>query len=205
VAGGDETLQIGASQLIWGFVVISTKSRETNSASLLADEMLPRVYGELRRMAAQCMRHDRPGHTLRPTALVHEAYLRLARGNGSLKCESTAHFVNIVVRLMRQILVEYGRRRCASRHGSGLPPLPLLDAVLQCRDASRQTLALNEALEALGEVDPRKCVIVEYRHFGGFTTEEIAGLTRLSARTVEREMKLAYAWLSRWVTEGRPA
>lgn len=205
VLGRAETLATEISQLMWGFIVVSAGHWERDSASLLADEMLPRVYHELRRMAAQCLRHDRQGHTLQPTALVHEAYLRLAR-NGAPQCESNAHFVNIVVRLMRQILVEYARRRNAVRRGSGLSPVPLLDSVLRCGDASRETVVLNDALQALAEVDERKSVMVEYRYFGGFTTEEIAGLTGLSTRTVEREMKLACTWLFRWVTdEGRPA
>ena len=166
--------------------------------------MLPRVYQELRRLAAQCLRRDRQGHTLQPTALVHEAYLRLVR-SGAPQYESNAHFVNIVVRLMRQILVEYGRRRNAVRRGSGRAPLPLLDSALRCGDASRETVALNDALQALAELDQRKSKLVEYRYFGGFTTEEIAELTNLSTRTVEREMKLAYSWLFRWVTdEGQP-
>jgi RNA polymerase sigma factor (TIGR02999 family) len=136
---------------------------------------------------------------------VHEAWLRLARA-GALRCESNAHFVNIVVRLMRQILVEYGRRRSAARHGSGLAPLPLLDSALSYGDVSSQTLALNDALEILAEVDKRKSLMVEYRYFGGLTTEEIARLTNLSTRTVEREIKLAYTWLLRWVsTQGRSA
>jgi RNA polymerase sigma factor (TIGR02999 family) len=160
--------------------------------------MLPRVYEELRRLAAQCLRRERPGHTLQPTGLVHEAYLRLAR-RSLPQCHSNLHFVNTVVRLMRRILVDYGRRRNALRRGSGLPPLPLLEALAGSADASHEIGTINDALQALAEVDQRKSLIVEYRYFGGFTTQEIAELTDLSTRTVERELKLAYSWLFRWV------
>lgn len=175
---------------------------ETNS---LPDEMLPQVYRELRRLAAQCMRRDRPGHTLQPTALVHEAYLRLTRC-GLPPFQDKVHFVNIVVRLMRQILVEHGRRRSTARRGSGSSPLPLLDSAVGAEDASRETIALHEGLDVLAREDERKSLIVEYRYFGGFTTAEIASLTGLCTRTVERELKSAYEWLFHWVTcEGRHA
>jgi RNA polymerase sigma factor (TIGR02999 family) len=106
---------------------------------------------------------------------------------------------------MRQILVEYARRRNAAKRGSGISPLPLIEYTLPGVQASRETIFLDEALQALEKEDARKSRIIELRYFAGFTTEDIARLTGLSARTVEREMKAGYAWLYGWLTgEDRP-
>src|SRR5262245_10461258 len=144
----------------------------------LDDELLPRVYDQLRRVAAQCLRQERSGHTLQPTALVHEVYLRLA-GSTPLAYETPAHLIRIVGRLMRQILVEYARRRNAARRGSGVSPLSLIECALPSADSSQETIFLDQALQALEKEDARKSQIIELHYFGGFTTEDIAHLTRL--------------------------
>jgi RNA polymerase sigma factor (TIGR02999 family) len=165
----------------------------------LADEMLPQVYNELRRLAVHCLRRDRRGHTLQPTALVHEAYLRLV-GTAPPRFESRTHFLNIAIRLMRQILVEYARRRSAARRGSGVPSLELMESVIPVTQPHREILALDEALSSLAAAQERSSRIIELRFFGGFTVEEIAGLLEISTRTVERDIKLGCAWLHRWMS-----
>lgn len=175
----------------------------TTGSGIPVNELLPRVYQDLRRIAAQCLNRDRRSQTLQPTDLVHEAYMRLA-GN-SIRCESEAHFINIVVRLMRQILIEQARRRSAARRGAGLVPLPLAEAVAPAAHSGPEILAIDEALRSLAAVEERKSLIVKLRYFGGFTTEEIADLLGVSSRTVQREMKQACAWLHRWITGEEPA
>jgi RNA polymerase sigma factor (TIGR02999 family) len=164
----------------------------------LGDDVLPGIYDELRSVAARCLGRERRNHTLQPTALVHEVYLRLT-GSGPLECENHSHLVNVVVRLMRQVLVEYARRRNALRRGSGVSPLPLLETAIAA-GASAETVLLDEALQALEAEDARRSRIIELRYFGGFTAIDIARLMGLSTRTVERETKHGYAWLYRWLT-----
>lgn len=181
----------------------ATAGEVSSAPGIPVNEVLPRVYHDLRRIAAQCLNRDWRSQTLQPTALVHEAYMRLA--GGSIQCESETHFINIVVRLMRQILVEQARRRSAARRGSGIVPLPLEEVAAPADHAGPEILAIDEALHSLAAVEERKSRIVELRYFGGFTTEEISELLGISTRTVEREMKQACAWLHRWITGEEPA
>lgn len=160
------------------------------------DRLLPLVYGELRNVAARQLRREREGHTLQPTALVHEAYLELA-GQRRLQWQSRAHFIGIAAHLMRQILVHHGRRRRAAKRAGGLVQVTLDDAVLGTKGQDIDVVALHEALEALGAKDARLARVVELRYFGGLTIEETAEVLDIGTATVEREWRAARAWLRR--------
>jgi RNA polymerase sigma-70 factor, ECF subfamily len=164
------------------------------------DQLTPLVYQELRKLAASCLRRERPGHTLQPTALIHEAYLRLI-DQDSPDWESRTHFFGIASRLMRQILVEYARRHDAAKRGGEQQKVPLDEAVVYVPERASQLVALDEALIALAALDERKCRIVEMRYFGGLTTEEIAQEVGISVATVGREVRIAAAWLNREMSQ----
>ena len=158
------------------------------------DELTPLVYSELRRLAGSYLGRERPGHTLQPTALIHEAYLRMA-GSGMPNWENRAHFFAIAAQLMRQILVDHARaRQAAKRKGIRVQ----LDAALTVsREPDRDIVALDDAMKDLAALDPRKCRVIELRFFGGLTAEETAGVLGISAVTVGRELRTAEAWLYR--------
>jgi RNA polymerase sigma-70 factor, ECF subfamily len=166
-----------------------------DSAAL--DELLPLVYQELRKLAGGYLRGERPGHTLQPTALIHEAYLRLVSQDAP-RFEGRAHFFGVAARLMRQILVDHARERTAAKRGGGALKISLEDAppVFTEEDAG-SLLALDEALERLAAFDERKCRVVEMRSFAGMSVEETARALGVSEPTVKREMRLAAAWLRR--------
>jgi RNA polymerase sigma factor (TIGR02999 family) len=157
----------------------------------LAD-LTPLVYKELRQLAAGYLRKERKSHTLQPTALVHEAYLRLVdQKNPSF--ESLSHFYGVAARLMRQILVDHTRRRQAGKR-AGLK-VPLEDAASFQQGRSLDLVALDSGLTALEKVDPRKCKAVELRDFGGLSMDEIAQALAVSPVTVRRDLRMAEAWL----------
>jgi RNA polymerase sigma-70 factor (ECF subfamily) len=160
------------------------------------------VYDELRRIAAAYLRRERADHTLQPTALVHEAYLRLI-DQSEQNWENRAHFLGIGAHLMRQILVDHARKRDADKRGGSKQPVPLDD--LQIEGPGFQSLddliALDDALLKLEEFDPRQCRIVELRFFGGLTEEEISHLLGLSVRTIKRDWSVARAWLYAEITK----
>jgi RNA polymerase sigma factor (TIGR02999 family) len=161
------------------------------------------VYDELRRLAASALRRERPDHTLQPTALVHEAYLRLA-DEPDARWESRAHFLAVAAQAMRRILVDHARGRNALKRGQGEPHQPL-DGVEVEAVGSLTTidlLALDDALGRLASLDPRQARVVELRFFGGLTIEETAAVTGLSERTVKREWQMARAWLRREMARG---
>ena len=156
------------------------------------DRLTPLVYGELRQLAAAYLRKERPDHTLQPTALVHEAYLRLVdQQNPSWRDRS--HFFGVAARLMRQILVDHARRRQSSkRRGHNMS---LEETVSFARERSADLVALDDSLSALEKLDPRKCRAVELRYFGGLAMEEIAQALEVSPVTVRRDLRMAEAWL----------
>ena len=164
-----------------------------NSAELSA--VLPVVYDELRNIAHRYLRNERPGHTLQSTALVHEAYLRLKRQDAG-QFANRAHFVAISAQLMRQILVEYGRRRRTAKRDGG-ERLILEDALQLGHDKCMDVVALNDALEELAKLDARQSQIVEMRFFGGLSIEEAADVLGISPATVKREWATARLWLHR--------
>lgn len=160
------------------------------------ERLLAAVQRELRRLAAAYMRRERPDHTLQPTALVNEAYLRLVHAP-HVRWEGRAHFFGIAARLMRQILVDHARRHRSQKRGGGVPPVPLDQALAFAPEKSDDIVALDEALSALALVDERKCKVIELRFFGGFSVDETARALNVSVGTIGREQRLAEAWLHR--------
>jgi RNA polymerase sigma-70 factor, ECF subfamily len=160
------------------------------------DTLLPIVYQELRRLAAAYLRRERPGQTLQPTALVHEAYLRLMKDRPD-RWQNRAHFCAIAAHSMRQILIERARARRALKRGGGGPRVTLDEGLLPGAEPSIDLVALDEALERLAALDPEQARIVELRFFGGLTVEEAAEALDCSPATVKRHWSVARAWLAR--------
>jgi RNA polymerase sigma-70 factor (ECF subfamily) len=158
------------------------------------EQLTPRVYRELRRVAAHLLQNERPGHTLQSTDLVHEVYLRLVNA-GEVEWQHRAHFFAVSATLMRRILLDRARRKAAAKRGGNAQPLDLDKTVDVAQTQARELLALDDALEALAEVDPRKARIVELRFFGGLSVKETAEVVKVSSDTVMRDWKLARAWL----------
>ena len=158
--------------------------------------MLPAVYDELRQLARSYLRHERPSHTLQPTALVHEAYLRLL-GQRTVDWQNRAHLLAIAGRMMRRILMTYARDRSVVKRGGGATKLGL-DAALEVFDKQQvSATALHSSLRELEALDPRQGQIVEMRFFGGLTVEETAEVLGVSPATVKREWTSAKMWLER--------
>ena len=166
-----------------------------------ADELLPLVYGELRRLAASKMANEAPGQTLQPTALVHEAWLRLA-GDEAKSWDNRAHFFGAAAEAMRRILIDKARRKKAVRHGSGQVPLDIQEIEIAAPAADDQMLAVDEALNKLAALDENKAELVKLRFFAGMTIEEAASVLRISGATAKRWWVYARAWLH---AEVRPA
>jgi RNA polymerase sigma-70 factor (ECF subfamily) len=160
------------------------------------DQVMPLVYSELRRMADGYLRQERDGHTLQPTALVHEAYLRLI-GQQQPSYQSRAHFCGVAAQVMRQILVDHARRRNAAKRGGGEAKLPLNEDLDYTEERASELVALDDALSALAVEDEQKARLVELRFFGGLTAEESSEVTGLPPQTVYRELRVAQAWLQR--------
>ena len=165
------------------------------------DSLLPIVYQELRRLAASYLRRERPGQTLQPTALVHEAYLRLMKDRPE-RWQNRAHFCAIAAHSMRQILIERARARGAQKRGGARPRVTLDEALVAGGERSIDILALDEALERLAALDPEQARLVELRFFGGLTVEETAEAMDISPATVKRHWAVARAWLARELPEG---
>ncbi len=167
--------------------------------------LLPLVYNELRRLAGRYMRDERPNHTLQPTALVHEAYLRLA-GQDRANWQNRAQFMGIAGQLMRRLLVDHARKRHAAKRGGSLVTLEEgLGNPCSPVAQSEEVLAVDEALERLEALDSQQARVVELRYFGGLSAEETAEAMGISERTVEREWALAKAWLRTQLAGKGPA
>lgn len=158
------------------------------------DFLLPLVYEELRRIANRSLRRERESHTLQPTALVHEAFLRLV-DQREVRWQNRAHFFAIASQVIRRILVDYARRRSAAKRGAGIETVALTHAVDASPTQSVDTLALDEALTRLAQRDQQQARIVEMRFFGGLTNDEIGEVLGVSSRTVMRDWNMARAWL----------
>jgi RNA polymerase sigma-70 factor (ECF subfamily) len=159
-----------------------------------AAQLVPLVYDELRRLAVRRLLHERPDHTLQATALVHEAYLKLAEQQNA-KWQNRAQFFAVASQVMRRILVDYARTQQRIRRGGKQHKLALDEVVLVSPDRTDEVLAVNESLSRLEKLDPRQGRIVELRYFGGLTIEEIADVVGVASKTVARELKVAKAWL----------
>jgi RNA polymerase sigma factor (TIGR02999 family) len=167
-----------------------------------ADALVPFVYDELRRLARRHLRGERPGHTLRTTALVHEAYLRLAEQNGLSGGDRTRFFA-AASNTMRRVLVDHARRRGRLKRGGGDEPVSLGD-VADCLsdEECHELVALDAALDRLGAANPRAATVVQHRFFGGLGLDEIAEVLGVSSKTVQRDWIAARAWLRKEVAGG---
>ena len=160
------------------------------------ERLIPIVHEELHRIARACMDGERPGHTLQPTALVNEAYLRLIETQG-MNWQSRAHFLSMAARLMRRILVDFARSKQYLKRGGGAVNVSLDPDVAVSVQPDRDLVALDDALEALARVDDRKSRVIEMRFFGGLSVKETAEALQVSPETVMRDWKMAKAWLLR--------
>ncbi|HXW07673.1 MAG TPA: ECF-type sigma factor [Vicinamibacterales bacterium] len=164
------------------------------------DRLVPLVHVELRRIARRYMRRERTGHTLQTTALIHEAFIRLVDGQ-RINWQNRAHFFGISARVMRRVLVDFARERGYRKRGGGARRVALDDVLLVAEAPDQNLVALDDALNALAEVDLRKSRAIELRFFGGLSIEEAALVLEVSPETVKRDCRLAKAWLLRWLTE----
>jgi len=160
------------------------------------DHLVPMVYDELRRLASNYMRGERPDHLLQTTALVNEAYLRLT-DRQHVSCQTRTQFFAVAAQVMRRVLVDYARGRDRAKRGEGIAPLSLDDVAVLSSDRAEELLAINSALEGLTAFDPRKGRVFELRYFGGMTVEEAAEALSVSPVTVARDWRLAKMWLRR--------
>ena len=165
------------------------------------DRLMPIVYEELRRLAAHYLRDERAAATLQPTALVHEAYLRLV-AQQMPDWESCSHFFGVAAHLMRQILVDHARKRRSQKRGGGQAPAPLDEVIAFAPLKSDDIVALDDALTALAAIDARKAKVIELRFFGGLSVEETARALDVSVGTIGREQRMAEAWLHRELSRG---
>ena len=172
--------------------LLLAEMKRGNSEAL--PKLIPLVYHELKRLAAYFLQEEREGHTLQPTALVNEAYLRLAGPKASW--QNRAQFMGVAAQLMRRILVDYARQRIAAKRGGGEMPFDIETCEIGGGvEQSEEMLAVDEALARLAELDPKQAKVVEMRYFGGMTVEETSEALGIAPRTVKREWALAKAWL----------
>jgi len=167
------------------------------------ERLLPMVYGELRRMAGRYMRRQPHDHTLQTTALIHEAFLKLIN-QPEKQYQNRAHFFGVAARAMRCVLVDYARSRLYAKRGGGAAMLTLDEAAVVTGERAVELIALDDALQALGKVDARKCQVVEMRYFGGLSVEETAQVLKVSSDTVMRDWRLAKVWLLRELSGESP-
>jgi len=163
------------------------------------EKLVPLVYGELHRLAKAYMARERPDHTLQTTALVHEAYLKLVDVSAA-DLRDRAHFFAVCAQIMRRILVDWARSHRSLKRGGNLRPVQLEEALVVSPESEVDLVGLDDALEALAAIDPRKSRIMELRFFGGLSVEETAAVLNVSPETVLRDSKLAKSWLWRELT-----
>lgn len=179
--------------------LVANLGNQSGRPRATAEQLMPLVYDELRRLARGYMARENRDHTLQPTALVHEAYLRLV-DQSRVTWQGRTHFRAVGARLMRRILIDHARRRDGLKRGGDLQRVTLGDSVLRPPDPDvglPELLALNDALDKLARLDERQAQVVELRFFGGLTTEEIAEALGVSVRTVGSDWKHGQAWLKR--------
>ena len=176
-----------------------TEWRHGNPDAL--NEMAPLIYEELRRLARSYLRRERPGHTLQSTALVHEAYLRMV-DQQNVSLQNRSHFYGVAAQMIRRILVDHARARRTHKRGDGVIPLALDEARSAHAGSDLDLAALDDALAALAQIDPRQSRIVELRFFAGLSLEETAEVMGVSPATIKRDWTVARAWLKRELTRG---
>lgn len=174
----------------------------SNGDQAALDQLMPLVYGELRRMAKRYMAGQSPEHTLQTTALIHEAYLKLV-GHKEKQWQNRLHFFGVAAQAMRCILVDYARSRHAAKRGGETRAISLDEAAMVTEDQTAELVALDDALNRLAEVSPRQSRLVELRYFGGLSVEETAEVLKVSAETVTRDWRMAKAWLLRELQQGK--
>jgi RNA polymerase sigma factor (TIGR02999 family) len=165
------------------------------------DRLLPLVYSELRRIAQKHLRDERQGHTLQPTALVHEMYARLA-GQSPPDLNDRAHFLSVAAHVMRQILIDHARTKYAQKRGGRQEKFSLDEAQTTCMEKPAIMIRVDDALNQLARNDPRKARLIEMRFFGGLTAEESAAVLDVPVNEVRRELRVAQAWLQRELDHG---
>ena len=170
--------------------------RWRNGDKAALDKLTPLVYDELHRLAHQYISRERPGHTLQTTALVNEAYVRLVEQK-DVKWENRAHFFAVSAQVMRHILVDYARQHSSEKRGGFFQQVTLGDDLVVSRERSAELIALDEAMQALDEIHPRRGKVVELRYFGGLNNTEAAAVLKVSEATIERDWRFAKAWLYR--------
>jgi len=175
------------------------KASEGNAEAI--SSLLPLVYDELREMAVKFMQIERQGHTLRATALVHEAYLRLI-DQKQVKWQNRAHFFGVAAQAMRRVLVDYARKHTAQKRGGGMRKVSLDETPIMSEEKTEELLALDEALNRLKVLDERQSRIVELRFFGGLNIDETAHVLQISPASVKRDWSMAKAWLYQQVQQG---
>jgi RNA polymerase sigma factor (TIGR02999 family) len=158
------------------------------------DQLMPIVYDQLHKLASNCLRSERPDHTLRATALVHEAYLKLVQAD--VDWQDRVHFYAVSARILRRILVDHAKSRNRHKRGGEYQQIPLEEAVIVGPESDRGMVELDEALQRLANQDPRKSELIELLFFGGLTYDEAAAALKISPATVHRELTLAKAWLN---------
>ena len=172
-----------------------------NGDNAALDRLVPLVYTELRRIARKQLRDERPSHTLQPTALVHEMYARLADQEPP-HVRDRIHFLSVAAHVMRQILVDHARTKYAKKRGGRQEMLSLDEAQDACIERPAIMVRIDDALDQLGRQDPRKAQLIEMRFFGGLTAEESASILELPVNVINRELRVAQAWLQRELDRG---
>jgi RNA polymerase sigma factor (TIGR02999 family) len=171
-------------------LLIDLSNGDRNAVDLL----LPVIYDELRKLAANYLRRERPDHTLQPTALVHEAYIRLV-DQTRVNWQNRAHFFGVAAQLMRRLLVDHARRHNAEKRGQNFQKISLDENIDKAGERSTMLLALDDALQALAQFDEQKARVVELRYFGGLSIEETADVMGVTPTTIKRHWRFAKAWL----------
>src|SRR5579864_7814602 len=167
-----------------------------NGDQAALDRLMPLVYAELRRMARRHMNQQRPGHTLQTTALIHEAYMRLA-GDSAKQWDNRAHFFGVAAKAMRCVLVDHARSRRSAKRGGAVRPVTLDEGIHTSGERIAGLIALDDALTDLDKLHPRQSQVVELRFFAGLSVEETAAILKVSPETVMRDWRAAKAWLER--------
>lgn len=163
-----------------------------------AEALTPLIYDELHKLARRLFASENAGHTLQPTALVHEAYVKLV--NVDVSWQDRAHFYSLAARMMRRLLVNHAKAKSAAKRGGGAVRVTLNESSTPAMDAGADLLQLDEALTALAEIDQRKADVVQLQYFGGLSFREMEEVTGLSSSTLDRELRLARAWLKKHLT-----